>query len=47
MMRAALLLLATAGVAAAEPPARIGKVAWHLAHFSFAPPGGMRLSSML
>jgi hypothetical protein len=23
------------------------KVVWHLAHLSFAPPGGMRLSSML
>jgi hypothetical protein len=25
----------------------IGKVDWHLAHLSLAPPGGIRLSSML
>ena len=33
------------GVAAL--PGLIGKSVWHFEHFSLAPPGGIRLSSML
>ncbi|RKH58908.1 hypothetical protein D7X96_36165 [Corallococcus interemptor] len=38
---------AASGASLPAPSALMGNVVWHRAHFSLAPPGGIRLSSML
>jgi hypothetical protein len=35
------------GTGSGPTPPWMGKMVWHLLHFSFAPPGGMRRSSRL